>query len=81
MGTSKRPVSWSFLNVSVPAPEKLGDLALPRPSPEEMDAMSRTDPGALPWNAYADFLKQFTPTKEQLEALPLSADVPPFRLD
>jgi hypothetical protein len=46
-----------------------------------MEAMRRTDPGALPWDDYFAFLKQFTPTREQLEALPLSPDVPPFRLD
>ena len=43
--------------------------------------MRKTDPGSLPWDEYLDFLKQFTPTKECLEALPLSPDVPPFRLD
>ena len=46
-----------------------------------MKAMAATDPGSLPWDVYIDFLKQFTPTREQLEAIPLSPDVPPFRLD
>lgn len=43
--------------------------------------MAKADPGSLPWDLYCKFLKQFTPTREQLEAIPLSLDVPPFRLD
>ena len=43
--------------------------------------MAATDPGPLPWDEYIDFLRQFAPTKEQLEAIPLSPNVPPFRLD
>jgi hypothetical protein len=46
-----------------------------------MEAMRKTGPGSLPWDDYFAFLKQFTPTRKQLEALPLSPDVPPFRLD
>jgi hypothetical protein len=68
------------LDVSGRATEDLGGLRLPRPTAEELEAIRKTDPGSLPWDAYVDFLKQFAPTKEQLEALPLSPDVSPFRL-
>jgi hypothetical protein len=81
VSSSKAPDSWSFLDVSGRAAEDVGGLRLPRPTAEEMEAMRKTDPGSLPWDVYCDFLKQFTPTREQLEALPLSPDVPPFRLD
>lgn len=69
------------MDVSGPRVDDPEGLRFPRPAPEEMDAMARTDPGSLPWDLYCAFLKQFTPTREQLEALPLSPDVPPFRLD
>ena len=78
---SKAPDSWTFLDVSGRPAEEVGGLRLPRPTADEMDAMRKTDPGALPWDDYIAFLRQFTPTTEQLEALPLSPDVPPFHLD
>lgn len=81
MSSSKQPDSWSFLDVSGARGDDPEGLRFPRPTAEEMEAMRKTDPGSLPWDVYFDFLKQFTPTKEQLEAVPLSPDVPPFRLD
>ena len=47
-------------------------LHFPRPTPEEAEAMERTAPGALPWDEYFRFLKQFPPTREQLEKIPLN---------
>ena len=81
MSSSKQPDSWSFLDVSGARGDDPEGLQFPCPTPDEMEAMRKTDPGSLPWDVYCDFLKQFTPTKEQLAALPLSPDVPPFRLD
>jgi hypothetical protein len=52
------------LDVSGRAAEDVGGLRLPRPSPAEIEAMRKTDPGSLPWKEYIDFLKQFTPTKD-----------------
>lgn len=80
MRPSPSPISWTFSSGSARSAEPLDVDSLPRPTAEEMEAMRKTDPGSLPWDEYCDFLKQFTPTKEQLQALPLSPDVPPFRL-
>lgn len=81
MKPSPKPISWTFSSGSASSVKPLDLDSLPKPTAEEMEAMRKTDPGSLPWDVYFDFLKQFTPTKEQLEALPLSSDVPPFRLD
>ena len=78
--TSKKPGSPSSTTGSTPRPEPLDLDGLPWASPELAEALERNRPGSISLEEYAQFLKQFTWTKEQHASRP-PASGPRFTLD
>ena len=60
--------------------ERLPDDAF-RASPEVADALERNRPGPMTLAEYAEFVRQFHWTAEQLRAIPTAEGLPRFTLD
>jgi len=78
VGTSKEQGSQNSTTGS--SPEPLDFDGLPLASSELADILERNRPGPISLEEYAQFLKQFTWTKEQFASRP-PASGPRFTLD
>jgi hypothetical protein len=60
--------------------ESLPDDAF-QASPEVSEALERSRPGPMTFSEYAEFVKQFRWSAEQLKAIPTAEGLPRFTLD